>query len=76
MLKFIKITVFLFAYHWLLNAFATIYSEKDLENMVPQGKLTLPHMLSPSPKERNKAVTMIIRQYNENNTGNQGTKSI
>lgn len=44
--------------------------------MVPQGKLTLPHMLSPSPKERNKAVMMIIRQYNENNTENQGTKSI
>ena len=33
--------------------------------MVPQGKLKLPHMLSPSPKERKKAVTMIIRQYNE-----------
>jgi hypothetical protein len=44
--------------------------------MVPQGKLTLPHMLSPSPKERKKAVTMIIRQYNKNNTENQGTKSI
>ena len=44
--------------------------------MVPQGKLTLPHMLSLSPKERNKAVMMIIRQYNENNTENQGTKSI
>ena len=43
--------------------------------MGPHGKLTLHHTLSPLPKERNKAVAMIIMQYNENNTENHGTKN-
>lgn len=42
--------------------------EKLQKNTEQCGTLTLHHTLFPSVKEKNKAVTILTTQYNENNT--------